>query len=208
LSLTGTSFLNDSFVFVDSVDVMTTFQNQSEANTFLHIYEYVCRRDGVQGPNNSFTNGITSIGLTSNDNSQDIGVTPFMSPRFVEYFKIVKKYTIELAQGRSHVHKSRYNYRKKLSASIINNNPDVSVLEGWTRGLFVIAYGSPFNSQSDNTKVSTTPVALDIVTSEKYSYHYDTVNKSTFKVESDFPTFTDGRILDIGSGDVETLDAA
>lgn len=203
-----TSANQDGRFWVDWARTRTVFQNQSEATTFLTIYEFVTRRDSLVGPTLAFSSGMSSIGNVSS-NSADIGATPFMTPRFTNNFRILKKYNVELAQGRSHIHTSFYNICRNYDDSIYQmDGGDDTVLGGWTRGIFYIAWGTPFNSLSDNTKVSTTPVAIDIVHNVTFATHSNLQNKSVFEIQSDFPTFADGRILDIGSGEVEGVDAA
>lgn len=183
------------------------FQNQSEATTHLTIYEFTTRRDSNVGPSLAFQSGLASIQAGVGSNASDIGATPFMTPRFTENFRILKKYSVELAQGRSHIHTALYRMNKNYSDSLyqMDGSSDV-VLGGWTRGLFVIAHGTPYNSLATKTNVSTTPVAIDIVANETYHTYTNLQNKSIFEVQSDFPTFTDGRIIDIGSGDPEAVD--
>lgn len=198
----------DGSAWMDWCRVRTVFQNQSEATTFLTIYEIATRRDSVQGPVGAFTNGIASIQKSANDTAVDIGCTPFMSPRFTENYVILKKYNVELAQGRSHIHTSMYRMHKRYSDSRYQMDSSDFVLGGWTRGLFVMSWGTPYNSATDKTKVSTTPVALDIVNNRTYCLHASLINKAIFEVESDFQTFADGQILDIGSGEPDALGSA
>lgn len=201
----NTTAATDGSFIVDSARVRTVFQNQSEATTFLNIYEIVCRRDSVQGPVGAFVNGMTSIG-SATSNAYDIGATPFMSPRFTANFRILKKYNVELAQGRSHIHTSMYTVNKRYSDSVFQmDNTDDFQYAGWTRFLLVLGWGTPYNSAATKTNVSTTPVAVDVVQNIAYTYRAITINKASFEVETDFPTFADGQIIDIGSGEADTV---
>lgn len=201
----NTSANQDGSFWLDWCRLRTVFQNQSEANTFLTIYEFATRRDTVQGPVGAFNNGIASIQVGAGSTAADIGATPFMSPRFTANFKILKKYNVELAQGRSHIHTSFYKMSRRYSDSVYQMDSADAFLGTWTRGLFIIAWGSPYNSAATKTNVSTTPVALDIVQNATYASHASLANKSIWSVESDFPTFSDGQIIDIGSGEADTV---
>lgn len=200
-----TSANQDGKFWVDSVRCRWMFQNQSEANTFLTIYEFSTRRDSVFGPSFAFASGMTSIQSGAASTADDIGATPFMTTRFTENFKILRKYTVELAQGRTHVHNSFYNMMKNYSDSYYQMDSTDTVLGGWTRGIFVLANGSPYNSAATKTNVSTTPVALDVVQNLTFKSHSNLQNKSVFEIQSDFPTFADGQIIDIGSGEADTV---
>lgn len=204
-----TSANQDGRFWVDWARTRSVFQNQSEATTFLTIYEYTTRRDSLVGPTLAFQSGMASIQAGVGSTASDIGATPFMTPRFTSNFRILKKYNVELAQGRSHIHTSFYSLSRNYDDSVYQmDGGDSTVLAGWTRGIFYIAWGTPFNSLSNNTKVSTTPVAIDIVHNVTFATHSNLQNKSIFEIQTDFPTFSDGRILDIGSGEVEGVDAA
>lgn len=204
-----TSANQDGQFWVGSARCKWMFQNQSEANTFLTIYEIATRRDSIAGPTNAFSTGMASIQGGVSSTADDIGATPFMTTRFTENFRIMKKYNVELAQGRTHIHTAYYNMHKNYRDSIYQmDGPDDVVLGGWTRGLFVIAHGSPYNSAAVKTNVSTTPVAIDIVSNIAFKTYTNLVNKSVFEIQSDFTTFTDGQIMDIGSGEADALNDA
>lgn len=201
-----TSSNNDGSFWVDSCRFRMMIQNQSEANTFVTIYEFVSRRDSAVNPSTAFSAGMLSIQAGATSTAEDIGATPFMSSRFTTNFRILKKYNVELAQGRTHIHTSYYQLNKKYSDSLyqMELNDDL-VYGGWTRGVFIIAHGSPYNSAATKTNVSTTPVALDFVINKTYCTHSNLANKAVFEVQTDFPTFADGQIIDIGSGEADTV---
>lgn len=200
-----TSANQDGFFYVDWCRHRFMLQNQSEATTHVTLYEFVTRRDSATGPWGAFTQGMASIQAGAASTADDIGATPFMSPRFTENYRIIKKFNIELAQGRSHIHTSMYRVGRKYSDSRYEMDNTNGYLGTWTRGIFIIAHGTPYNSAADKTKVSTTPVALDIVTNSTFASHAPLVNKAIFEVQTDFPTFSDGQIIDIGSGEPDAV---
>ena len=195
----------DGSFWVDQARCKWMFQNQSEANTFLTLYEFVARRDSNVGPSLAFSSGMTAIQAGGTSTADDIGATPFMTTRFTQNFKILKKFNVELAQGRTHIHTSMYYMSKNYREAMYEMDTGDTVYAGWTRGLFIICNGSPYNSAATKTNVSTTPVAIDLVTSFTYKTHPNLANKATFEVQTDFPTFADGQIIDIGSGEADTV---
>lgn len=203
-----TSSATDGMFWVGYARCKWMFQNQSEATTHMTIYEFETRRDSPVGPSLAFQSGIASIQAGVGSSASDIGATPFMTPRFTENFKILKKYNVELAQGRSHIHTSMYKMCKNYKDSLYQMDSVDTVYRGWTRGIFIICHGTPYNSAATKTNVSTTPVAIDLVTNFTFHTYSNLQNKSIFEIQSDFPTFADGQIIDIGSGEADTVNDA
>ena len=207
-TVAGTATLTKSALLHD-IKSEVTFSNMSEATAYLDLYEVVPRSilpASACAPDVLFENGIVDEGVALG--KEVLGVKPTSSTAFTSFHKILKHYRIELAQGQSHVHKQTFNLGFKWNYQLVNVLGSSYVHPRCTRYLMCIVQGSPCNDATLTGNVSTTPVALDVVRRYRYSWYYNTPATTNMLYTNAMPTVTSGRILDIGSGEVETVQAA
>lgn len=208
-TIAGTASLTKSALLHD-IKTEVTYSNMSEATVFLDFYEMVPRSIlpvGACNPDTLFENGIVDEGVALG--ADTLGVKPTASVALTTFFKILKHTRIELAQGQSHVHKQIYNLGFKWNYSLVNVLGSSYYHPRCSRLQMVIAQGAPCNGTgADVTKVSTTPIAVDVVQRYRYTWYYNTPTTTNMIHVNAMPALTSGYIMDIGSGEKETVDAA
>lgn len=207
-TIAGTATLTKSGLLHD-IKSEITFSNMSEATAYLDLYEIIPRSilpSGACAPDTLFENGIIDESVALG--KEVLGVKPTASTAFTSFHKIYKHYRIELAQGQSHVHKETFNLGFKWNYQLVNVLGSSYVHPRCTRYLMCIVQGSPCNDQTLTGNVSTTPIAIDVVRRYRYSWYYNTPTTTNMIYTNAMPTVTTGRILDIGSGEAETVNVA
>nr|WPR18713.1 MAG: capsid protein [Chemarfal virus 16] len=206
----GTATLTKSALLHD-IKTEYTFSNMSEATVFLDFYELMPRSilpAGACAPDVLFENGIVDEGVALG--KEILGVKPTSSTALTSFYKIMKCTRVELAQGQSHCHKQSYNLGFKWNYQLINVLGSSYYHPRCSRMLMVIAQGAPCNGTgAENVKVTTTPIAVDVVIRNRYTWYYNVPATTNIRYESALPTLTtSARIMDIGSGEAETVDVA
>lgn len=169
-NLVDSSGSNTQRIFLRSIEQEYMISNASSANVFLKIYECTARQDITANsgspvlnivqwnPAGAFDQGVYDV--NTGMSAMTLGTTPFQSQFFTNIWKVDKIYNIELGAGRSHKHLSKYSPNRLIDESRSSRN---SILKGVTRSIMILAFGSPINDTTDNTKVSTSLIALNIV---------------------------------------------
>lgn len=202
------TFNETSQIYIRDYVVDTEFTNQSEATVYFDLYEVTPRYTFGIGfdPVNRMNDGLVDQGVTGG--ATTLGSLPTMSTSFTAMYKIHKKYTIELSQGQSHRHVSRYNIGRRFQEELKTMVSADHTMPQFTRYLMVIASGAPLNDNTTKSNVSTATVALDIVRKERYRYFWSDPAITKYYYQNNLPTITAGSILDVGSGEPELLNVA
>lgn len=145
-TVASAKFQSARLVFQTAV-VDFAFRNSSNTATVdLDVYTLVCRKDipiGVTGPNqildSMFTQTLLEIPNTLQSGlgpvaSGTLGVTPFQSPQFVEYWKVLNKKKFILSPGQA----ANYQYRSKKTKYV--NGSDLITGTATTANLFAKKY--------------------------------------------------------------------
>lgn len=202
-----TGYNNTTDIFLSKINMETVITNCSESTVFLDLYECTPRyaMGAANDPGSAANTGITDAsGLTASFSS--LGAVPTMSTRFTALWKIHKKYTLELAQGRSHVHKAQFICGQKWNQELYAVYGANWYLRNFSKALLMVAYGQPINDQNTKANVSTSSVAIDIVRKERFEFFYNNPTNTGYAFTSTLPAITTEYLLDIGSGEPEVLD--
>lgn len=181
--------------------------NQDNANAFIEIYEIMVRRDTQQSPEMAWMNGMTDAGGTSTSYT-NLMATPFMSPRFVDFFYVRKKYKFELGPGRSHIHRSTIVLNSKYSDELKQPTGWIDFLKNWTHFQMVVAFGAPINSLATPTNVTSSKINIDIIQTFQLKWTYLAPMERTYAFYAGLPTVTDPNVMNEESGTVQTETSA
>lgn len=168
----------------------TTYTNVELTTTYLHIYEMEPRFH-LAAANNQDPIALWNLGLnyecdtTGVVYSSNIYSSPFKSHRFVDYFKVKKIFSIELPAGGSHTHVSTYHLNRKLRGSICLSH---GAIRDFTKYQMYIASGTPLNDSLTN--VSTSTIALDVVTRREHDFTYDATYREKALFENNLIAIT------------------
>jgi len=168
---------------IESCTENSIIRNQNNNDCYLTLYDIVCRRDqyastsSEQTPFTSWANGNGDAGASNM--LYQVGTTPFSSPQFTQYFKVVKVTHIILPAGGTHEHRVHYEPNRLISR-------EVATISGFIRNLthftMAVQYGAPDNDSSVVTTVSIGSSTLDVVQTKQYKYTYvsDAVTNNSF----------------------------
>lgn len=209
MALTIPGVNNTTELILGRIDNEFMITNMSEASVFVDLYEVVPRYviDTAFNPALAMNSGILDVsGSTAGATS--LSTTPYMSPIFTTLYRINKRVRVELPQGRTHVHKSNYLTGQNFDRELFNVFGGSKYVRNFSKSLLVIASGQPINDQADNTKVSTAAVAIDVVQKTRFQFHYNNPTNRTYRFTTLLPAIATPVLMDIGSGEAETLNAA
>lgn len=201
---------NTTSMYVQGMHMEHTFTNQCEATVKLRIMEVVPRKSTSLRADNAFSGGVIDERISPSlvPGSTSLGIEPRMSKLFTEYYRIIWTYTVELSQGRSHIHNSRHYLRQEFNNTEYVDDSAIEYMRNLTPGILCIAEGMPLNSQATNTVVNTAPVAIDVVTKCRlYATFINPTNKY-ISYSNSLVSFADPYIMDIGSGEPEAVNIA
>lgn len=173
-----------------TMKVTTTYTNVELTTSYLHIYEMEPRFHLASSLNQDPI-GLWNLGLNYECDtsgvvySSNIYSSPFKSHRFVDYMKVKKIFSIELPAGGSHTHISYYNLNRKLRGSIPLSH---GAIRDFTKFQMYIASGTPLNDSLAN--VSTSTIAIDVVTRREHEFTYDATYREKALFESGLSTIT------------------
>lgn len=187
---------------IQSTNFHWILTNGSKVGVKLRIYEGVCKRDTATTPNLAWVNGIGDAGATAQP-SDAIDAKPFGSPRFNSSYHVTQVTNVYLAQGRSHEHYSKYGYNRMYDREYFFGGA-TDYIRGWTRFVMFVAYGEPVaDTDSD---ISTGSGRILICATKVQRYRYDEPLVNIYRHTRNIPVtgMTVERLMDEGSGDVET----
>ena len=129
-AVTGGNLTNR--MFLQSVSCELYLQNQSNSNIKVQIYDIIARRDQTVSstcfdPTNAFTLGLADEGTYTPSN---VGVLPFSSRIFTQYFKVCKVTHLLMSEGQTHVHRIRFSPNRILNQEL--ETLSVGNIEGLT----------------------------------------------------------------------------
>lgn len=177
----------------------------SKAGIKLRIYEGCYKRDSevAFNPITLWTNGMLDTGSTETPN--DIDSKPWASPSFNQLCHISKVTNLFLPQGRTHEHYCSYGYNKIYSRELNNTSNDREFMKGWARFTMFVAYGEPVaDTDADITTASGRLIMIQSKT-QRYRFNTPQTYLSNFVRGIPFTGVTSERLLDEGSGEIETV---
>ena len=159
---------------LETVSGETMLQNQCNVNVRVILYDIICRRDldsqtaiswGPTNPTVAWDTGYQDAGATL-ANAKNLGSTPFQSPLFTDYFKVLKATHILMAPGQTHVHRIKFSPNKLLHGEV--HKYSNANHKGLTCYQMMVISGCPCDNNS--TTVSTADAKIDYVSKKVYRF--------------------------------------
>lgn len=158
---------------LERIEQKITYTNASSASCILDIYQVVCKQD----------NDLTSALAAWQDGVQMetslppgtppwavLGIKPWHSQRFKEFFQVSKNYSINLSPGASHQHTVMLSPNVIMKEQRIREN---NCYKGLTSFVLAIVKGVPVCDDNDVPRlVSTAPIKIDIVSESNTKYRW------------------------------------
>lgn len=213
----GATFASGAGTFTDKFILHTAyleckFTNMDKGNVQLTLYDIVNKRDVKASNTGNLPVGSWTAGLANMVNNgsttpavTNLGVTPFDSPAFCQWYTVKKVTKVTLAQGQCHTHRIHIKVNRVFNIALLSN---MDYLARLTHSVIAVTNGLPLNDQTTKTNISTGATVIDAVSMIRYVYQGITSNVSSY-------AFTDGQtapatayLLDPGSGEPEADAAA
>lgn len=182
-----------SSLYYSDFNMVSTFTNMEMTTSYLDIYEIEPRfhLPLAVDPLTWWESGLISEGVSSGAASQ-VYEKPFTSRLFCLYFKVLKIISIELSPGQSHKHTATYHVNKRVDGAILRT---YNALRDVTKYQMYVASGTPINDATQNTLVSTSTVAIDVVTRTSYKYIKDVVVRDSYVTTNSLGAITTANII-------------
>jgi hypothetical protein len=191
------------------------FTNQTNANVKVQMYDIISRRDNfvlntsyVEDPLVAWQQAIVGGGY----HTTWYGATPFDSPLFTKYFKVIGSQEYRLAEGETGEHIVKHKMNKPFDMSVLSGIGTAGtqnafpVNEGGFKGLtyYAIAVVSGAPTDANNSTVTTSIATVDFVTVNAYTFEYITAEGAYIAQLNNLGTVA-GQAFNQGSGAAVTV---
>jgi hypothetical protein len=173
---------DEKFVLIKAEsELMMT--NNSPTNAIVRIYELYTRRDieavgDAEAPIALWSQGLVAQGI----NYHALSARPFDSNLFCETYLVTKVFNVELAPGKTHIHKSTYYYNRMIENTLIQKS--LGGVRGLTRNILITAKGTPISEVETPGQITTSQVKIDCVLTKSLVYTYVSPLKSKVEIYS------------------------
>lgn len=181
--------------------------NQSNAPQYVDIYDIVARRDQSGGslydPVSTIERGLAQTGYTNTNTTSValdptfIGVTPFSSQMFCQWFKVLRVTRLNLAGGETAEHVVHTKPNKFFDFGSMVDTTYEGYVRYLTQFTLVIQVGAP--DDATNTTVSSANAKLDYICTRQYNTHVLAENHVTTEAVNNV-SGAGGSITVVGSG--------
>lgn len=189
----GFTLLNNAAtakILLKNVRGETLITNQENVNGRFTIYDIMTKKETdstVSNPLTALTTGTVDPASGGAGDYQVPGYTPFMNPRFTEYFKVLQSTEVILSPGACHSHVVNYTpnlyFSHELNARVAGTG-----IQGLTLYTLVQYHGTPINDVNTQTQVSLSHIAIDWVQKEQYKFMYSHAAASSVDVNHTLPS--------------------
>lgn len=199
-------------IYLESYTIRYMMTNTSNTTAYVTLFEMEPRNDHGVFPNTAFSTGIQRL-LGTAFTGISYGMTPFMSKMFTVNFHVKRVYNIEMPPGGTHIHYSNYRINKIYSFEEAAADTGNEMLKPYTRSMLMVAHGEVVNTKDANRVVTSAPVNINFMYTEKRRFRFGEVEVPSMVYEA-LPaaalgiTPTNLELYDEGSGAVEEYEAA
>lgn len=184
------------------------YTNASSASAILDLYDIVCKQDCDLFADAAWSDGVnmeTSL-PAGTPPYKVLGIKPWHSQRFNEFYTVVKKTTVNLTAGASHQHSVSIKPNAIIKEQRVREN---TAYRGLSYVTIAVVKGVPVCDDADVPRlVSTAPIRIDIVseTSQKYRWISDT--DTDLYVTNNLTTLLQPENMNVFQGQAQPVTAA
>jgi hypothetical protein len=170
-------------VFLERMEMVWTIRNDTNNEVVMDIYDVTCRHDqqaanGASEPALAWALGDGNAGAANAYRTP--GATPFSSPTFNQFYKVVKVHHVIMPAGSTHEHRVHVNVMRMFSNAFFSSDsgqPDMQLMKGLTRFAMLAWRGVPVAiREGGGTTISNTRLDTTIMT--KYTFSIPSVSQS------------------------------
>lgn len=161
--------------FIKSLSERYLLTNATNAPCELTIYDIVTRRDSLYNPQTCWADGLTNVqGATINITRDTPACTPYMSPEFTKFFKVVRQKRVILSGGATHIHQKYVRRPIYIDMQCVYafGTQNLVALRGKTMFTLIVVSGIAANDSTDKTQIETSQAKINMVLRQVYSYQW------------------------------------
>lgn len=205
---TGTTAIENQTtrIYMKSCHEEIAIQNSSNAVCRITLYDVISRRDCFADANGhsampdiTWQDGIqhqqVSGGASTSYNT--VGVRPYDSKAFNDWWKIKRITYLDLAPGQVHYHRVNYSIHKFVSQEWLGAS-GLAAGKGWSLGTMMVSYGEPCGDNSGGA--TTEKIRLNCVQTKTYHFSWVRENSSLSYQTNGLSTVTSGNIENLVTG--------
>lgn len=199
---------NNKLLMLRGATAKAMLTNQHQSPCKITIYDCVSKRDtnGNDLPADAFNTGLSDqSGGTVGAN--EVGITPYKSVYFNQFWKIRKVTNITLDPGASHIHYIKAKVNKVISRELLVQSPAV-FYKYFTCIPLVVHHGFPINDAAIVNSVSTASTALDVVWTVIYDFTWDAHSEVTTTHDYHMGAITNEHGIEVMDGVITNLATA
>lgn len=185
--------------------------NSTLATAFVEIYDIARKRDasftafpGTSDPGNAWKYGVLAEEPFGSPNTyNDLTSSPFDSLLFKEWFKVLNKTRVEMAQGALHRHHVNIQCNKIIDGAVLSNvDGDPADYVYYTMVVFKGQPASVVPEGGGSADVTTAKIALDIVHSQRYKFFYSAAAPSVHYTLDNLQSLSGEQVISAGAGTI------
>lgn len=175
--------------FLRSCKAVLRVRNAANTNCKLMLYDIVTKRappdTTLDTPAEAWLKGLTDFG--AGQSYTTVGMTPYRSPEFQQYFAINRVTTVSLEPGQQHDHTVYHKWNRVVDSTRFDNSVSTA-LPGLTRFTMIVYHGTLGHESTTSTTVTYMPITLDYARSLEYTYGWIESVKKTYTITDNNPT--------------------
>lgn len=194
---------------LERIEQKVIYTNASSASAILDIYQISCKADNdLVSALTAWQDGVTmETSLPAGTPPWAVlGIKPWHSQRFKEFFQVSRHYTVNLAAGASHQHTTMLSPNVILKEQRIREN---NCYAGLTQFVLAVVKGVPVCDDADVPRlVSTAPIKIDIVTENNTKYRWISDTDTDLYITNNLVTLLQPENMNVFKGEAAPVTSA
>jgi len=194
---------------LERIEQKVTYTNASSASCILDLYQIVVKQDNdLVSALTAWQDGVQmETALPAGTPPWAVlGIKPWHSQRFKEFFQVVKSYSINLSPGASHQHTSLITPNVIMKEQRIREN---NCYKGLTQFVLAVVKGVPVCDDADVPRlVSTAPIKIDLVTENNTKYRWITDVDTDLYITNGLVTLLQPENMNVFQGQAQPVTSA
>lgn len=194
---------------LERIEQKVTYTNASSASCVLDLYQVAVKQDNdLVSALTAWQDGVimeTSLPAGTPPWAV-LGIKPWHSQRFKEFFKIVYSKSVNLAAGASHQHTTVLSPNMIMKEQRVREN---NCYKGLTQFVLAVVKGVPVCDDADVPRlVSTAPIQVDIVTENNTKYRWISDTDTDLYITNNLTTLLQPENMNVFQGQAQPVTKA
>lgn len=192
---------------LERVQSNIVYTNASSASCTLDLYDIAVKRDhDIASPADAWAAGIQMETTTPSSPVTILGIKPWQSQQFNEFFKVVRTTHVNLAAGAAHRHNIALSPNVLMKEQRIAENVCYA---GITYFTLAVVKGVPVCDDSDVPRlVSTAPIQIDVVREFSVKYRWVSDVDSDLYISNNLVTLLQPEAMNVFQGQATAVTKA